>query len=150
MRYSGYQHHNQTQTSLKDWVTKWMLFKGSSAATIRPLLDHKQHLNHVICKQGERSLLAFCLQYCAMMTIKSRELTSSQETKIFLDPFALFFATEDSRGNLRIPSSFLSPSPKSSFVLCRQDIMEHGAAVTQKAGCCPDYPKHREDACRTL
>lgn len=52
-----------------------------------------------------------------MMTIKSRELTFSQETKIFLDPFALFFATEDSRGTSEFPALFFpqTQSPASCF-----------------------------------
>lgn len=52
-----------------------------------------------------------------MTTIKSTELTSTQETKTFLDPFALFFATKDSRGTSEFPVLFFpkAQSPASCF-----------------------------------
>lgn len=53
-----------------------------------------------------------------MTTIKSRELASTQETKIFLlDTFALFFATKDSEGTSEFPalSSPQAQSPASCF-----------------------------------
>lgn len=71
------------------------------------------------CKQGERSLLAFCLQHCAMTTIKSRQLTSTQETMIFLDPFALFFATKHGRGTSEF-AALCSPQAQSP-ALCFAD-----------------------------
>lgn len=120
---SGYQHQNQIQTSLKAWVTKWMLFKSSGAATIRPLLLHKHLIWPQATSQSCHLQTGWALPACLLSAVLWHDDHKIQrtETKIFLDTSALFFVTKDSEGTSEFPA--LS-SPQAQ--LCALKTRHHG------------------------
>lgn len=152
---SGYQHHNQTQTSLKVWVTKWMLFKSSGTVTIRPLLLHKYLIWPQATSQSCHLRTGWALLACLLPATPCHNNQKTRRISIpsrllfllfffFFNTFALFFTTKDSGGASESSTSFLSLSPSLACASQTKDIVEDKTAVnTQKAVCCPDYPKHR-------